>query len=111
MLLLADIATLSLLDATETARSLAAFHLGLGQDAVDEQDLRQILLLLTNLGRQLCPQGGLEGTEDHGALVPSVVRSGKNPRQKVALYLESGAVTKGWHGSSNRPILGDRPKG
>ncbi|MDD5297602.1 MAG: response regulator [Rhodocyclaceae bacterium] len=89
----AEASRLSLPDVAETARSLAAFQVGLGQQAPDEQNLGQIRLLLGNLVRRLCPES-LAGDEyPDSALVTQIAPSGTNTNERVALYLESRAVS------------------
>lgn len=91
--LMAESNRLALPDVAETARSLASFQIGLGQTPPDERNLGQIRLLLGNLARRLCPDGLEQEEYPDAALFTPIAPSGQNPSGRVALYLESRAVS------------------
>ena len=97
----AEASRLSLPDVAETARSLASFQIGLGQQPPDDWNLSQIRLLLGNLMSRLCPEGCGGDEYPDATLITPIAPSGINTNGHVALYLESRAVSALLHDMLN----------
>lgn len=89
----AEASRLSLPDVAETARSLASFQIGLGQQPPDDWNLGQIRLLLGNLMSRVCPESCNVDEFPEAVLVTPIAPSVKNGNERVALYLESRSVS------------------
>ncbi len=98
-----------LIDVDQTARSLASFLESLGNRSLNKQDHAQLHLLLANLRCEL----SLSVKEESPApvLLPSIAPSLESKNDRIALYIESRAVSAMLHEALSQSGFLPRPLG
>jgi len=100
-----------LADAHETARSMASFLAGMQDRCIDEQDRRQLQLMLDNLRSEL--QGATVSVsaphEPAATLVPTIAPSQASSNDRIALYIESRAISAMLQEALTRAGFSPRP--
>jgi len=81
-----------LVDAHQTARSMASFLEGMGARCIDAQDVIQLQTLLDNLRRDLYPAASRNSPAPAPALVTAIAHSAPTANNRIALYVESRAI-------------------
>ncbi|TAN51342.1 MAG: response regulator [Methylococcaceae bacterium] len=82
-------------DVRQTVRSIVSFQDGLRDRRLEEQDRKQLRLLLDNLRRELQRQGGPVVAVP--ALVTAIAPTARHDNGRVALYIESRAIAAMLH--------------